>query len=115
MRARRTDSNQVAIMSAIRSVLGWQCVSLHTQGRGIEDVLVAMPDPPRWILVETKVVERESTGYVRYTPAQIRWRELTKGWPRITAVGAEDAVAQLREWGPWPGCALGEPRPGPRG
>lgn len=112
MRARRTDSNHADILAAIRRDLGWECMSLHMLGKGIEDILVAVPDlwvatfassPKKvrektWVLLEAKVPERESTGYYRYTPAQLRWRELTKGWPRITAVSAEDAVAQLREW-----------------
>lgn len=97
MRAKRTDKNHAPILNAIRDGLGWQCVSLHTQGGGVEDILVAVPgSKPFWLLLECKVPERESTGYYRYTPAQIRWRELTKGWPRITALGAEDAIAQLQ-------------------
>jgi hypothetical protein len=106
MYAKRTDGNHGPILKAIREILGWQCMSLHAQGKGCEDILVAVPTPDDpygvagfWVLLECKVPERESTGYYRYTAAQIKWRELTKGWPRITAVGAEDAVAQLREWG----------------
>lgn len=107
MRARRTDGNHADILAAIRRDLGWECMSLHALGKGVEDVLVAVPEywdgdfklrDKAWILLEAKVPERESTGYYRYTPAQLRWRELTKGWPRITAVSAEDAVAQLRGW-----------------
>ena len=108
MRARRTDLKHSEVLKAIRGVLGWECMSLHAQGHGVEDILVAVPAPDDptwfgfWLLLEVKVPEErvdKSIIYFRYTPAQIRWRELTKGWPRITAVSAEDAIAQLRERG----------------
>jgi len=75
-------------------------MSLHAQGHGCEDILVAVPSRPipQWVLLECKVPERESTGYYRYTPAQIKWRKLTSGWPRITAVDEDDAIRQLWAW-----------------
>lgn len=49
-----------------------------------------------WIFVECKTVERESTGYVRYTKAQKEWRAETPDGPRMTATSFEDALRKLR-------------------
>ena len=109
MRARRTDQNHRAVTAAIRA-LGFPVKSLHTQGGGVEDLLVGVPGaapkhpesqfsygrPPMWVLVEVKKVERESTGYYRHTPAQLKWYEQTDGYPRLVVTSAQDAVDQLR-------------------
>lgn len=103
MRARRTDSNHRAVAEAIRK-LGCPVKSLHTQGGGVEDLLVGveyatntfMGRAKAWVLVEVKKVERESTGYYRHTPAQMRWYEQTQGFPRLVVTSAQDAVDQLR-------------------
>jgi hypothetical protein len=56
-----------------------------------------MSHGPRWVLLEMKVIERKSTGYTRHTPAQVKWYAQTKGFPRIIATSAEDAIKQIRE------------------
>ncbi len=105
--ARRTDGNHAAVLKAIREVLGWQCMSLHAQGKGCEDILVAVPGGSwhsnHWVMLEVKVPEQrvgKGVIYFRYTPAQKIWRERTEGWPRITAISPLDAVDQLRHWVP---------------
>lgn len=105
----RADSNQLAIKQAIR-MLGFPVMDLSHAGNGVEDLLVGLRRPSRvgltgkaqggaqwWLLVECKVIERESTGYVRYKLAQKAWREKTLGWPRITVTSAQNAVDQIRE------------------
>lgn len=101
MRARRTDANHRAVTEAIRS-LGYPVKSLHTQGGGVEDLLVGVTtaalgtEVKSWLLIEVKRVERESTGYYRHTPAQLRWYEQTQGFPRLVVTSAQDAVNKLR-------------------
>lgn len=101
MRAKRTDGNHKAVTEAIRA-LGCPVKSLHTQGGGVEDLLVAVTtaalgtEVKHWVLVEVKKVERESTGYYRHTPAQLKWYEQTMGFPRLVVTSAQDAVNQIR-------------------
>jgi hypothetical protein len=101
MRARRTDANHRAVTEAIRA-LGMPVKSLHTQGGGVEDLLVGVTvavlgaETKAWVLVEVKKVERESTGYIRHTPAQLRWYEQTQGFPRLVVTSPQDAVDKLR-------------------
>lgn len=101
MRARRTDGNHRAVTDAIRA-LGFPVKSLHTQGGGVEDLLVGVTtaalgtEVKSWVLVEVKRIERESTGYIRHTPAQLRWYEQTQGFPRLVVTSAQDAVDKLR-------------------
>lgn len=96
------DSNHRAIREAIEA-LGLPVMDLSAAGNGVEDLLVGLfetePDRNcfrinrvncRWLCVECKVQP------VTYTPAQLKWRELTKGWARITATSAQDAVDQIR-------------------
>jgi hypothetical protein len=105
MRAKRTDDEHQPVLDAIRDVLGWACASLHTQGCGVEDILVAVPPKspdftPLWLMLEVKTArnKRREVTPGQYTSAQLKWRNKTCGWPRITAVDAEDAIRQLREW-----------------
>lgn len=95
MRARRTDANHRAVTAALRA-LGCPVKSLHTQGGGVEDLLVGVPWLKSWALVEVKRVERESTGYYRHTPAQLAWYAQTEGYPRLVVTSPQDAVKQLR-------------------
>ena len=101
MKARRTDSNHRAVTEAIRA-LGYPVKSLHTQGGGVEDLLVGVTtdllggEQKLWLLVEIKRVERESTGYYRHTPAQLDWYKQTDGFPRLVVTSPQDAVNQLR-------------------
>lgn len=104
MRARRTDANHRTVTAAIRA-LGFPVKSLHTQGGGVEDLLVGVTtaalgtEVKSWVLVEVKKVERESTGYYRHTPAQLEWYERTQGFPRLVVTSAQDAVDKLRRMG----------------
>lgn len=103
MRARRTDAKHKAVLDAIRA-LGYPCMSLHAHGKGLEDILVGMPGEstplvsrqPSWLLVEVKTVLTESTGRVKFTPAQREWYAQTEGFPRLVVTSAQDAVDQLR-------------------
>lgn len=106
MRAKRTDSNQVVIMRAIR-MLGFPVMDLSHAGNGVEDLLVGLHrlivDDAEvicfWIVVEAKV-PRNKRGTVQpsqFKPAQKEWRNKTACWPRITVVSAQDAVEQIRE------------------
>jgi hypothetical protein len=74
---------------------------LSAAGNGVEDLLVPLRclRDRWWLLVECKVPRYELTAStaVRYTKAQIEWRALTAGWPRITATSAQNAVDQIRE------------------
>lgn len=100
----KADSNQGSIADAI-SLLGYPVMDLSHAGNGVEDLLVPISIDGVsgdfvfrhniWLLVECKVAS--PSGKVRYTQAQIEWRRLTEGWPRITVVSAQDAVDQLRE------------------
>lgn len=96
------DSNHRAIREAIEA-LGYPVRDLSAVGSGVEDLLVGLfrtePDRNcfrinrvncRWLVVECKVPP------VRYTAAQKKWRAITRGWPRITATSAQDAVDQIR-------------------
>lgn len=104
----KADSNQKAIADAIR-LLGFPVMDLSHAGNGVEDLLVGLQRSTGeqwssghrevrrwWVVVECKVIQRASTGYVRFKPAQKAWRELTDGWPRITATSAQDAIDQVR-------------------
>lgn len=102
----KKDANHKAIADAIR-MLGLPVMDLSAAGNGVEDLLVGLRKTTvfpgevviekGWLMVECKVIERASTGYVRFKPAQKAWREQTAGWPRITATSAQDAVDQIRE------------------
>lgn len=100
----KADSNHKAIREAIE-LLGFPVMDLSHAGNGVEDLLVGIPTrhtvavegygPMRetrrvWVPVECKVPP------VRYTKAQLKWRKLTDGWPRITVTSAQDAVEQIR-------------------
>jgi hypothetical protein len=103
------DSNQKAIAEAIELLVYPRPVMrLNTAGNGVEDLLVPLlrPNGARgplwarwWLLVECKV-PLGAQGDVtpsQYTTAQKEWREMTAGWPRITATSAQNAVDQIRE------------------
>ncbi len=106
----KADSNHGAIADAIR-LLGYPVMDLHAAGNGVEDLLVGLHKTPRnaggfqcgipvlwWVVLEAKVARYQLTAStaVRYTKAQIEWREKTAGWPRITATSAQNAVDQIR-------------------
>lgn len=98
----KADSNHKAIAQAIR-LLGYPVKDLSRNGGGVEDLLVGVMSNTRhrvathyWLLVECKVPVSKS-GTVRFTQAQIEWREMTQGWPRITVTSGQDAVDQIRE------------------
>lgn len=111
MRARRTDGNHKAVLEALRR-LGYPCKSLHTQGGGVEDILVGMSrvelrwiagGPFKvmvrlWVLLEMKVAKNQqgTTQPSQFTRAQKEWYAKTLGFPRVVAVSAEDAIRQLR-------------------
>jgi len=112
MRARRTDQRHAAVLDAIRA-LGFPCMSLHAHGKGLEDILVGVRKPiglvmdlktgierlehaKRWVLVEVKTILTESTGRVKFTPAQKEWYAQTEGFPRLIVTGPQDAVDKLR-------------------
>jgi len=113
VRAKRTDANHRAVTAAIRA-MGFPVKSLHTQGGGVEDLLVGISQRVvtyrarneyesdehatrrLWVLVEVKRIERESTGYIRHTPAQREWYAQTEGFPRLVVTSAQDAVDKLR-------------------
>lgn len=101
MRARRTDANHRSVTAAIRG-LGFPVKSLHTQGGGVEDLLVGVTvaalgtEVKQWVLVEVKRILTDSTGRVRYTPAQLAWYEQTQGFPRLVVTSPQDAVDKLR-------------------
>lgn len=101
----KADSNHKAIADAIR-VLGYPVMDLSAAGNGVEDLLVGAVSNTRhkvmthfWVVLECKVpLGKDGTVQPsQYKPAQKAWREKTQGWPRITAVSAQDAVDQIRE------------------
>lgn len=104
MRARRTDANHKAVIDAIRA-LGYPVKSLHTQGGGVEDLLVGVKWRIKditiraaWILVEVKVPNKSGTVKPsKFTPAQRKWYAETEGFPRLVVTSAQDAVDQLRK------------------
>lgn len=104
MRAKRTDSNHKAVLDAIRA-LGYPCMSLHSHGGGLEDIIVGLRCAiqsclvhRRWVLVECKVPNK--SGGVKpskFTKAQREWYAQTEGFPRLIVTSAQDAVDQLRK------------------
>jgi hypothetical protein len=104
MRAKRTDSNHRAVVAAIRA-LGCAVKSLHTQGGGVEDLLVGIEYDTRtfmgrataWVLIEIKVPNKSgSVKPSKFTQAQRDWYLETEGFPRLVVTSAQDAVDQLR-------------------
>lgn len=106
----RQDSNHKAIADAIRA-LGYPVMDLSAAGNGVEDLLVGLKYSPSpcterelhgerwWVVVECKV-PRNKAGTVQpsqYKPAQLAWRELTQGWPRITVTSGQEAVTLIRD------------------
>ena len=105
------DSNHRAIREAIEAI-GCPVMDLSAAGNGVEDLLVGLRKGAGlgvhwvngerkyhrydhwWVVVECKVPS--ASGRVKYEPAQLKWRALTEGWPRITATSAQDAVDQIR-------------------
>lgn len=123
MRAKRTDAKHAEALKAIRAI-GYQCMSLHAHGGGLEDIIVAVPSrtvhavhrpddvpvlgrpsvpisvfmPPAWVLVEVKTIQNKK-GTIQpsqFKKTQLEWYEKTKGWPRLIVTGPQDAVDQLR-------------------
>jgi hypothetical protein len=97
----KADSNHKAIREAIE-LLGFPVMDLHAAGNGVEDLLVGLQRrlanthlQHYWLLVECKVPVN-AKGTVRFKPAQLKWRERSEGWPRITVTSAQDAVEQIR-------------------
>jgi hypothetical protein len=106
MRARRTDANHRAVAEAIRK-LGYPVKSLHTQGGGVEDLLVGvnydtntfMGRAKAWVLVEVKRSRNKTNDGIwdsQYTPAQKAWYQATEGFPRLVVTSAQDAIEKLR-------------------
>jgi hypothetical protein len=103
MRARRTDQNHQAVTDAIRA-LGYPVKSLHTQGGGVEDLLVGVTtsllggEQKLWLLVEVKRSHNKA-GTVQpsqFTPDQLAWYARTQGFPRLIVTSPQDAVDKLR-------------------
>ncbi len=106
----KADSNHKATREAIE-LLGFPVMDLSHAGNGVEDLLVGVRDGRShfdseygllrnterlyWLLVECKVPVN-AKGTVRFKPAQLKWRERSEGWPRITVTSAQDAVEQIR-------------------
>jgi hypothetical protein len=94
------------VAEAIRA-LGYPVKSLHTQGGGVEDLLVGINYNTRtfvghakaWVLVEVKRSRNKTNDGIwesQYTPAQRAWYAQTKGFPRLVVTSAQDAIDQLR-------------------
>lgn len=104
MRARRTDANHKAVTDAIKR-LGCPVKSLHTQGGGVQDLLVGVTanliggKQKLWLLVEVKRSRNKTNDDIwdsQYTPAQLEWYAQTEGFPRLVVTSAQDAVDKLR-------------------
>jgi hypothetical protein len=100
----KADANQKAIADAIR-MIGYPVMDLHSAGKGMEDLLVAVDKRNGaavdrwWIVVEVKM-PRNARGEVttsQFTKAQKEWREMTSHWPRLTVTSAQDAVDRISE------------------
>jgi hypothetical protein len=105
VKRRRTDAAHKAVADVLR-LLKLPFLDTSAAGKGLEDFVVGLPGcnrpgcqshSPRFVLLEVKTIERQSTGYVRFKPAQKKWRAMTEGFPRIVATSAEDALRQLRD------------------
>jgi hypothetical protein len=90
------------VAAAIRA-LGYPVKSLHTQGGGVEDLLVAVTtdlmgsEQKLWLMVEVKVPNKSGTVKPsKFTPAQREWHAATEGFPRLIVTSAQDAVNQIR-------------------
>jgi hypothetical protein len=103
VRARRTDTEHAAVIDALERS-GYPCRSLHVVGGGCEDILVAATAMfldlrvKLWLPLEVKTVhnKRAEPTLSQFTTAQLRWYETTRGWPRIIAMGPQDAVTKIR-------------------
>lgn len=102
---RKTDKTHKAIADVLR-MLGLPFLDTSRAGGGLEDFVVGLPGcriqgcnahDPRWVMLECKTVERDSTGYYRHTAKQKKWMAKTKRFPRIVATSAKDAEEKLRE------------------
>ena len=108
----KADGNHAAIKAAIE-MLGFPVMDLSAAGGGVEDLLVGLHRRERhyspnglahgvrvhfWLVVECKVPKNRRGEIMpsQFQPAQIAWHALTKEWPRIVPVSAQDAVNQIR-------------------
>ena len=89
MTARRTDSNQVAIVAALRAA-GASVCDLHEVGHGCPDLLVSFWDSGQ---AETLLMEVKA-GKGVYTADEV---EFIKHWPGVilTVRSPEDALRQI--------------------
>lgn len=106
MRARRTDKGHQAVLDAIRAV-GFPCMSLHTHGGGLEDIIVGVrcdaincttDGHRRWVLVEVKSTRNKAGTATasQFTKPQLDWYAQTTGFPRLVVTSAQEAVDKLR-------------------
>lgn len=110
MRACRTDERHAEVAEALRRC-GYAYISLHRQGGGCEDFLVAVRsewvepheafgnlrvERKGWLMLEVKT--KRGNQALRFTEHQREWYEKTNGWPRIVVTGAEDAIKQIRAY-----------------
>lgn len=95
----RRDSNHQAIAEALRAI-GCPVMDLSHAGNGVEDLLVGvrrygvnLQHQRLWLPIECKVEP------IRYTTAQLEWREQTALYPRLTVTSAQQAVDEVRRMG----------------
>lgn len=94
--ARRVDSNQLQVISALA---GAGCVveDLSATGGGVPDLLVGYmaQGERRFWLCEVKDGQRVKSAQ-KLTDAQIRWHEKYAGWPVSVVDGPEAALRHLK-------------------
>lgn len=91
---RRADSNQAAVVAALRGI-GATVVSLHEVGGGVPDLLVGYRGFT--ILVEVKGSKSASSaktgGGKKTTPRQMAWHQAWRGSTVVVVHSVDEAVA----------------------
>lgn len=88
MRGRRTDSNQSAIVTALRAV-GATVVDLSAVGRGVPDLLVGFRGQTYLLEVKNKL------GRNRTTADQEVFYEWWRGTPAVIVYTTDDALKAI--------------------
>ena len=93
--ARRTDSNQTAIVEALRAC-GWLVSVNSDAGMGRPDLTICRPGEPSSVrLVEVKRPDGKRGGRSRGALTKAQQEHVEQGWPVIVVKSVDEAVALM--------------------